>query len=113
MVEANEDISIVVERQVHDVEVAKAQATAIAEGREVHPAVLAAQAQASYAAEQAQTESQSATAPAAQSIQQPAGPPPDPDAAMRHFRLSIAVVVGLALFLLWCRQRRAAARPQR
>jgi hypothetical protein len=102
MIEANEDISLTVERQLNDVEQGQAQARAIAEGREVHPAILAAQAEADYAP----PPPVEATVVAAHTVQRPAGPPPDPDAAMRHLRLSIAAVVVLALFLLWLRQRR-------
>ena len=99
MIEANEDISLVTERQMRDVEQGQAQAKAIAEGREVHPAVL---------------EAESATPPpaldvasqVAQTIQPPPGPPPDPDAAMRHLRLSIVAVVVLILFFFWLRQRK-------
>jgi len=102
MIEANENISLVTERQMHDVEQGQAQARAIAEGREVHPAVLAAQAEASFAAPQ---QASSTALPAAQSIQRPAVPPPDPEKSMRHMRLSIAIVIALVVFLLWCRQR--------
>ena len=101
MIEANEDISLTVERQLHDVEQGQAQARAIAEGREVHPAILAAQAEVDYVPPPQET-----AAIETHTIQRPAGPPPDPDAAMRHLRLSIAAVVVLALFLLWLRQRR-------
>ena len=104
MIEANEDISLVTEQQIRDVEQGQAQARAIAEGREVHPAILAAQAEADIAPPPPDT-----TAPPAalaHTIQRPA-PPPDPDAAVRHIRLSIAVVVVLVLFLLWLRQRSA------
>ena len=105
MIEANEDITLVTEQQIRDVEQGQAQARAIAEGREVHPAILAAQAEADIAPPPPDT-----TAPPAalaHTIQRPAPPPPDPDAAARHIRLSIAVVVVLVLFLLWLRQRSA------
>ena len=100
MIEANEDISLVTERQMRDVEQGQAQAKAIAEGREVHPAVL---------------ETEAATPPptldvaaqVTQTIQPPPGPPPDPDAAMRHLRLSIVAVIVLVLFFVWLRQRKS------
>ena len=102
MIEANEDISLVTEQQVRDVEQGQAQARAIAEGREVHPAILAAQAEADNVPPPPET-----AAIETHTIQRPAGPPPDPDAAKRHLRLSIAVIVVLVLFLLWLRQRAA------
>ena len=103
MIEANEDITLVTEQQIRDVEQGQAQARAIAEGREVHPAILAAQAEADNA-----PPPDTAALPAASThtIQRPA-PPPDPDAAVRHIRLSIAAVVVLVLFLLWLHQRSA------
>ena len=105
MIEANEDISLVTERQLRDVEQAQAQAKAIAEGREVHPALLEAASSASgptpvdLSLPSAQT--------AAQTIQQPLKPPPDPDAAMRHLRLSIVAVIVLVLFFFWLRQKKS------
>ncbi len=102
MIEAIEDIALVTERQVRDVEQGQAQAKAIAEGREVHPAAL---------------EASSATPPPAidlalpsvqvQTIQRPPQPPPDPDTAMRHLRLSIVAVIVLVLFLFWLRQKKS------
>ena len=105
MIEANEDIALVADRQIRDVEQAQAQATAIAEGREVHPALLEAASSASgptpvdLSLPSAQT--------TAQAIQQPFKPPTDPDVAMRHFRLSIAAVVVLVLLLFWLRQKKS------
>ncbi len=104
MIEANEDISLVTEQQIRDVEQGQAQARAIAEGREVHPAILAAQAEADNAPP---PDMAALPATSAHTIQRPATPPPDPDAAVRHIRLSIAAVVVLVLFLLWLHQRSA------
>lgn len=39
MIEANEDITLVVEHQLQDVQAAQEQAKAVAEGRQVHPAL--------------------------------------------------------------------------
>ncbi len=104
MIEANEDITLVTEQQIRDVEQGQAQARAIAEGREVHPAILAAQAEADNAP---LPDMAALPATSAHTIQRPATPPPDPDAAVRHIRLSIAAVVVLVLFLLWLHQRSA------
>ena len=103
MIEANEDIALVADRQIRDVEEGQAQAKAIAEGREVHPAVLEA-ASATPAVDLASPPIEVT----AQTIQQPQKPPQqtDPDVAMRHFRLSIAAIVVLVLFLVWLRQRK-------
>ncbi len=103
MIEANEDITLVTERQLHDVEEGQAQATAIAEGREVHPAELAAQQQSTISAENPPD----ASGQAQIVVRQPDGPPPDPDTAMRHLRLSIVAVIALVLFLVWLRQKKA------
>ena len=104
MIEANEDISLVTERQVRDVEQATEQAKAIAEGREIHPALLA-QSQESSAPAIPQSDQ-----PLAQTIQQSAPEKPaDPDAAFRHVRLGIVAVIVLVLFLLWFRQRKGRA----
>ena len=102
MIEANEDITLIADRQLRDVEQGQAQAKAIAEGREVHPAELLAQQQAAT--------TQMPEAPAAEvhaTVQRPPAPPPDPATAMRHLRLSIVAVVVLVLFLVWLRQRRS------
>ncbi len=101
MIEANEDITLVTDRQIRDVEQAQAQAKAIAEGREVHPALLEAASSAS-----GPTPVDLSAQTAAQTIQQPPKPPTDPDVAIRHFRLSIAAVVVLVLFLFWLRQKK-------
>ena len=70
MIEANENISLKVEQQLRDVEEGQAQAKAIAEGREIHPALLAQQ-QASH-----DQDEQSVTKTTAQTIQpEPASPP--------------------------------------
>ena len=39
MIEANEDITLVVEHQLQDVQAAQEQAKAVAEGRQAHPAL--------------------------------------------------------------------------
>lgn len=106
MIEANEDIALVTDRQIRDVEQGQAQAKAIAEGREVHPALLEATSAASVPPPVDLTLSPSQTA--AQTIQQPQKPPQqtDPDVAIRHFRLSIAAIVVLVLLLVWLRQRK-------
>ncbi len=102
MIEANEDIALVTDRQVRDVEQGQAQATAIAEGREVHPAVLEA-ASATPAVDLASPPMEVA----AQTIQQPQKPPTNPDTAMRHLRLSIVAVIVLILFFVWLRQKKS------
>ena len=101
MIEANEDISLVAERQIRDVEQGQAQAKAIAEGREMHPADIA-----------AQEATPSADVPPAQEhaqilVEPSAKPPPDPDAALRHLRLSIVAIIALVLFFFWLRQKRS------
>ena len=99
MVEANEDITLVAERQVHDVEEGLAQAKAIAEGREIHPAELAAR---------LEIENPQPVPVQAQVAVPPKNvPPPDPDAAMRHLRLSVVAVIARVLFLAWIRQKRS------
>ena len=102
MIEANEDIALVTDRQIRDVEQGQAQATAIAEGREVHPAVLEA-ASATPAIDLASPPIEVT----AQTIQQPQKPPANPDTAMRHLRLSIVAVIVLILFLAWLRQKKS------
>ena len=101
MIEVNEDITLVADRQLRDVEQGQAQAKAIAEGREVHPALLEA-ASATPAIDITPTSTETVT----QTIQQPPKPPPDPDAAMRHLRLSIVAVIVLVLFFVWVRQKK-------
>ena len=101
MIEANEDITLVTERQMRDVEEGQSQAKAIAEGREVHPAILEA-ASATPAIDLASPP----TEVTAQTIQQPSQPPPNPEAALRHLRLSIVAVIVLVLFFVWIRQKR-------
>ena len=103
MIEANEDITLVTERQMRDVEEGQSQAKAIAEGREVHPAILEAEATSATPAIDLDSPPLEATA---QTIQQPSQPPQDPDAALRHLRLSIVAVVVLVLFFVWIRQKR-------
>ncbi len=101
MIEANEDISLKVEQQLRDVEQGQAQAKAIAEGREIHPALLAQQ-QASH-----DQDEQSVTKTTAQTIQpEPASPPSDPEATFRHIRLVIVILIAIILFFLWLRQRK-------
>ena len=101
MIEANEDISLVTERQIRDVEQAQAQAKAIAEGREEHPA------QANLAVESISSNAPQPTGQACVIVQPPIAPPPDPDAAMRHLRLSIVAVIVLVLFFFWLRQKKS------
>jgi hypothetical protein len=102
MIEANEDITLVAEQQVRDVEQGMAQAKAIAEGREIHPALLA-QPQANSPADQLPAQAEHA-----HTLQQePVQPPPDPEATFRHVRLGIVVAVTLVLFLLWLRQKKS------
>ena len=101
MIEANEDIGLKVEQQFRDVEEGQAQAKAIAEGREIHPALLA----------QQQTASDLDTPPTAETTAQtvqsePILPPYDPEATFRHARLAIVAVIALILFILWLRQRK-------
>ena len=101
MIEANEDISLVTERQMRDVEQAQAQAKAIAEGREEHPA------QANIAVESVSSNVPQLSEQTGVIIQPPNVPPPDPDAAVRHLRLSIVTVIVLVLFLFWLRQKKS------
>lgn len=101
MIEANEDITLVADRQLRDVEQGQAQARAIAEGRETHPALLA---QGPSAALDATPESR----PAALTLQpEPVRQPSDPDADFRHIRLAAVAVIVLVLFFLWIRQRKS------
>ena len=98
MIEANEDISLVAERQLRDVEQGQAQAKAIAEGREMHPADIA-----------AQNAAPPVDVPPAQAqilVKPSAKPPTDPDAALRHLRLSIVAIIVLVLFFFWIRQKK-------
>ena len=101
MIEANDDISLVTERQLRDVEQAQAQAKAIAEGREEHPA------QANLVVESVPSNTPQPTGQTSTLVQPPIAPPPDPDAAMRHLRLSIVAVIVLVLFLVWLRQKKS------
>ena len=101
MIEANEDITLVTEQQLRDVEQGQAQAKAIAEGREIHPALLAQQ-QTAPAIDTPQ-----APQTTAQTLQpEPVRPPADPDATFRHIRLAAMAVIVLVLFFLWLRQRK-------
>ena len=101
MIEANEDITLIADRQLHDVEQAQAQAKAIAEGREIHPALLAQQQTVS------DLDSPQPVETAAQTIQpEPARPPADPDATFRHVRLGIMAIIVLILLILWLHQRK-------
>lgn len=101
MIEANEDIALKVEQQLRDVEEGQAQAKAIAEGREIHPAILARQQAVSN------LDSQPAAETAAQTVQpEPAPQPSDPEATFRHIRLGIVVLITIILFFLWLRQRK-------
>ena len=102
MIEANEDITLVAEQQVRDVERGMAQAKAIAEGREIHPALLA-QSQADSPADQLPGQ----TASQAQTLQpEPVQSPADPEASFRHVRLGIVAIIVIILFILWLRQRK-------
>ena len=101
MIEANEDITLVAEQQVRDVEQGMAQAKAIAEGREIHPALLAQQ-QADSPVNQLPAQAEHA-----QTLQpEPVQPPPDPEATFRHARLGIVAIIALVLLILWIRQRK-------
>ena len=101
MIEANDDITLVTEQQLRDVEQGQAQAKAIAEGREVHPALLAQQQGASA------IDTPQAPQTTAQTLQpEPVRQPADPDATFRHIRLAAVAVIVLILFFLWLRQRK-------
>ena len=101
MIEANEDITLVTEQQLRDVEKGQAQAKAIAEGREVHPALLAQQQTVPNSDDHPLTET------AAQTLQpEPVKPPSDPDATFRHVRLGIVAIIAIILLILWIRQRK-------
>ena len=101
MIEANEDIALVTEQQLRDVEHGQAQARAIAEGREIHPALLAQQQTAPNSDDQSSSET------TAQTLQpEPIKPPSDPDATFRHVRLGIVAIIALILLILWIRQRK-------
>jgi hypothetical protein len=101
MIEANEDITLVAEQQLRDVEHGQAQAKAIAEGRETHPALLAQQQTAPNSNDQLSSET------TAQTLQpEPIKPPSDPDATFRHVRLGIVAIIALILLILWIRQRK-------
>ena len=101
MIEANDDISLVTERQLRDVEQAQAQAKAIAEGREEHPA------RANLVVESVPADAPQPSEQSSALVQPPIAPPPDPDAAMRHLRLSIVAVIVLVLFFFWIRQKKS------
>lgn len=101
MIEANEDIALKVEQQLRDVEQGQAQAKAIAEGREIHPSLLAQQQTTSDLDDQPVAET------AAQTIQpEPVKPPSDPEATFRHIRLGIVILIAIILFFLWLRQKK-------
>ena len=100
MIEANEDIALVTERQVRDVEQAQAQAKAIAEGREEHPAL------ANLVVESVPSNIAQPTGQTSALVQPPVAPPPDPDAALWHLRLSVVAIIVLVLFLVWLRQKK-------
>lgn len=101
MIEVNDNVALIVEQQVSDVQAAQEQYKAIAEGREVHPQELA------RLAETSEPLPLDAPQVAAQTLQPVTPlPPPDPAATMRHLRLTILVLLGLMLVLLWMRQRR-------
>ena len=101
MIEANEDITLVTEQQLRDVEQGQAQAKAIAEGREIHPALLAQQQTAPNSDDQPSSET------TAQTLQpEPIKPPSDPEATFRHVRLGIVAIIVIILFILWLRQRK-------
>ena len=102
MIEANDDITLVADRQLRDVELGQAQAKAIAEGREIHPALLAQQSDVPAATEHHEAETRT------QSIQpEPVKPPSDPDATFRHIRLGIVALIVVILFFLWLRLRKS------
>ena len=102
MIEANEDIALIADRQLHDVEQGQAQAKAIAEGREIHPALLAQQ------QTTADIESPQSADTTTQTLQpEPIQSPSDPEATFRHVRLGIVVVIAIILFFIWLRQRKA------
>lgn len=101
MIEANEDITLVTEQQIRDVEQGQAQAKAIAEGREIHPALLAQLSNAPASTDQPSPETKT------QTLQpEPVQSPADPDATFRHVRLGIVALIVVILFFLWLRQRR-------
>ena len=101
MIEANEDITLVTEQQLRDVEQGKALAKAIAEGREIHPALLAQQSNVQDSIEQPATET------GTQILQpEPVKPSSDPDATFRHVRLGIVALIAIILLILWIRQRK-------
>ena len=101
MIEANEDITLVTEQQVRDVEQGQAQARAIAEDREIHPALLAQQSNAPAPTDQPSPETET------QTLQpEPVKTPADPEATFRHLRLGIVALIVVILFFIWLRQRR-------
>ena len=101
MIEANDDITLVAEQQLRDVEHGQAQAKAIAEGREIHPALLAQQQTTPNSDDQPSSET------TAQTVQpEPPPPPSDPEATFRHVRLGIVAIIALILLILWLRQRK-------
>ena len=101
MIEANEDISLKVEQQLRDVEEGQSLAKAIAEGREIHPALLAQQQTTPNSDDQPSSET------TAQALQpEPVKPPSDPDATFRHVRLGIVAIIALILLILWLRQKK-------
>lgn len=97
MIEAKEDIALLVDQQINDVQAGQKQYKAIAEGLEPHPLEIA------QADQPAAVDN---TTVAIVQVPRPMSPPPDPDRAMRHLRLSAVVILALFLFLLWLRQRR-------
>ena len=101
MIEANEDISLKVEQQLRDVEEGQSLAKAIAEGREIHPALLAQQSDVPDSTELPAAET------GTQILQpEPVKPPSDPEATFRHVRLGIVAIIALILLILWLRQKK-------
>lgn len=93
MTEAKDDIALIVERQLGDVKEAQTQYLAIAEGREVHPAVL-----------QQQVVATNVTTLEVIPNQENAVPPGTPAAPMGTvpiaIKISLAVVVLLVCLLI-------------
>ena len=101
MIEANEDISLITERQLQDVQEGQALAKAIAEGHMEHPARLVRQPQPDLDTTSHQIAKTQTLQP-----QPVVDRPADPDAAFRHIRLAAVAVIVLILFLAWFRQRK-------
>lgn len=102
MIEAHEDITLVVDQQLQDVRSAQEEAQAVADGREVHPAILAAQAKAAEAAALAEAQASQEVVPSGNKMS-----PVEPTGDTLLLRGILAIAFTALFLFLWFRQRRA------